>query len=140
LVEGVSRRQVLRETGMHWLTLKKILEHSKPPGYRQEKLRPPSSVDVKLNQIMFADWPLGSHLNTSLSVDLLHSDLDTTNASSRHTCPVTREQNRPAWQDNRVCPERLSGENRLRRCRLGHDMGQVRGDKPDRPRKLPTAT
>jgi transposase len=40
LVEGVSRRQVLRETGMHWLTLKKILEHSKPPGYRQEKPRP----------------------------------------------------------------------------------------------------
>jgi hypothetical protein len=28
LVEGVSRRQILRETGMHWLTLKKILEHS----------------------------------------------------------------------------------------------------------------
>ena len=35
LVEGVSRRQILRETRMHWLTLKKILEHSEPPGYRQ---------------------------------------------------------------------------------------------------------
>ncbi len=35
LVEGVSRRQVLRETGLHWKTLKKILEHSAPPGYRQ---------------------------------------------------------------------------------------------------------
>jgi transposase len=35
LVEGVSRRQVLRETGLHWKTLKKILGHSEPPGYRQ---------------------------------------------------------------------------------------------------------
>jgi len=40
LVEGVSRRQILRETGMHWLTLRKILDHSQPPGYRQQKPRP----------------------------------------------------------------------------------------------------
>jgi transposase len=39
LVEGVSRRQVLRETGLHWKTLKKILEHSAPPGYRQKTPR-----------------------------------------------------------------------------------------------------
>ena len=39
LAEGVSRRQILRETGMHWLTLKKILEHSQPPGYRQQRPR-----------------------------------------------------------------------------------------------------
>ena len=35
LVEKVSQRQVLRETGMHWKTLQKILEHSEPPGYTQ---------------------------------------------------------------------------------------------------------
>ena len=39
LVEGVSRRQILRETGMHWLTLKRILEYSQPPGYRQQQPR-----------------------------------------------------------------------------------------------------
>src|SRR5271155_5323631 len=39
LVEGVSRRQVQRETGLHWKTLKKILEHSEPPGYRQRAPR-----------------------------------------------------------------------------------------------------
>ena len=39
LVEGVSRRQVMRETGMHWRTLAKILAHSEPPGYRQTKER-----------------------------------------------------------------------------------------------------
>ena len=39
LVEGVSRRQILRETKMHWLTLKKVLEHSEPPGYRQQTSR-----------------------------------------------------------------------------------------------------
>jgi transposase len=35
LVEGVSKRQILRETGMHWQTLEKILGHSVPPGYRR---------------------------------------------------------------------------------------------------------
>ena len=40
LVERVSRRQILRETGMHWRTLRKILEHSQPPGYRMARPRP----------------------------------------------------------------------------------------------------
>jgi len=35
LVEGVSKRQVLRETGMHWSTLEKILAHNEPAGYRR---------------------------------------------------------------------------------------------------------
>ena len=35
LVEGVSRRQIVRETGMHWRTLRKILGCSSPPGYRR---------------------------------------------------------------------------------------------------------
>jgi len=30
LVEGVSRRQILRETGLHWKSLKKILNNSQP--------------------------------------------------------------------------------------------------------------
>jgi transposase len=39
LQEGVSKRQILRETGMHWSTLEKILTHSQPPGYRMKQLR-----------------------------------------------------------------------------------------------------
>ena len=39
LVEGVSKRQVLRETGMHWRTLEKILSFSEPPGYRFQGTR-----------------------------------------------------------------------------------------------------
>ena len=39
LIERVSRRQVLRETGMHWKTLKKTLKHAAPPGYRQGCVR-----------------------------------------------------------------------------------------------------
>lgn len=39
LHEGVSKREILRETGMHWTTLDKILEHSQPLGYRLTKLR-----------------------------------------------------------------------------------------------------
>ena len=34
--EGVPKRQILRETGMHWSTLEKILSHGAPPGYCRE--------------------------------------------------------------------------------------------------------
>jgi len=40
LVEHASKRSVLRETGMHWKTLEKVLAHSVPPGYRQKQPRP----------------------------------------------------------------------------------------------------
>jgi transposase len=42
LVEGVSKRQILRETGMHWTTLEKILANGEPPGYprRREPAKP----------------------------------------------------------------------------------------------------
>ena len=39
LQEGVSKRQILRETSMHWTTLEKILSHSEPPGYQVLQLR-----------------------------------------------------------------------------------------------------
>ena len=39
LVEGVSKRQVLQETGIHWKTLEKILGNSSPPGYRLSEAR-----------------------------------------------------------------------------------------------------
>ncbi len=39
LVEGVSRRLVMRETGLHLKTLAKILQHNEPPGYRQSATR-----------------------------------------------------------------------------------------------------
>jgi len=51
LVEGVSRRQILRETKMHWLTLKKILEHSEPPGYRQQQPRPKKKLGAYVGRI-----------------------------------------------------------------------------------------
>ena len=46
-MEGVSRRQILRETGMHWRTLKKILAHSQPPGYRQQQPRRKTKLEDK---------------------------------------------------------------------------------------------
>jgi transposase len=51
LVEGVSRRQILRETKIHWLTLKKILEHSEPPGYRQQTPRVRKKLGAFLGRI-----------------------------------------------------------------------------------------
>ncbi len=51
LVEGVSRRQILRETGLHWLTLKKILAHSEPPGYRQRTPRRKRKLGEYLGRI-----------------------------------------------------------------------------------------
>lgn len=51
LVEGVSRRQVMRETGLHWKTLGKILQHSEPPGYRQAVARQRPKLGPYLGRI-----------------------------------------------------------------------------------------
>jgi transposase len=37
LVEGLGKREACRQYGLHWLTLKKILSHEEPPGYRRSK-------------------------------------------------------------------------------------------------------
>jgi transposase len=51
LVDGVSKRQILRETGMHWTTLEKILRHSEPPGYRADKPRAKPKLGPYLDRI-----------------------------------------------------------------------------------------
>lgn len=51
LVEHVSKRQILRETGMHWQTLEKILSHSTPPGYRAKAARRKPKVGDYLPRI-----------------------------------------------------------------------------------------
>ena len=44
LVEVVSKRQILRETGLHWRTLQKILRHVEPPGYRRSHAPPKPKI------------------------------------------------------------------------------------------------
>jgi hypothetical protein len=46
LQEKVNKREVLRETGVHWMTLERVLQLSEPPGYRvkQERLKPKFGV------------------------------------------------------------------------------------------------
>ena len=51
LVEGVSKRQVLRETGMHWRTLEKMLTHPEPPGYRRTREHPRPKLGPYLGRI-----------------------------------------------------------------------------------------
>lgn len=46
-----SKRQILRETGMHWTTLEKILSHSAPPGYRLGAPREKPKLDGHLDWI-----------------------------------------------------------------------------------------
>ena len=58
LAGDVSKREILRETGMHWLTLKKILTHSEPPGYRLRKARPKQKLgpyQERIEQILKED-------------------------------------------------------------------------------------
>jgi transposase len=45
LVDGLSKRAACREYDIHWDTLKKILEHTEPPGYRRKGLRPRPKLD-----------------------------------------------------------------------------------------------
>jgi transposase len=51
LVEGVSKRQILRETGMHWQTLEKILAQGEPPGYRRSKPAAKPKIGPYLDRI-----------------------------------------------------------------------------------------
>jgi len=51
LREGVSKRRILRETGMHWQTLEKILAHSQPPGYRLKEARRQPKIGPFLDRI-----------------------------------------------------------------------------------------
>ena len=46
-----SKREVLRREGIHWETLKKILEHSEPPGYQVKQARPKPKIGPYLEQI-----------------------------------------------------------------------------------------
>lgn len=58
LVQGVSKRQILRDTGMHWQTLEKILTHSSPPGYqmKQPRHRPKIGPHIDwIRQIILSD-------------------------------------------------------------------------------------
>ena len=50
-VEGVSKRKVLAETGIHWQTLEKVLEYSEPPGYRIGRQRRKPKLDPYLARI-----------------------------------------------------------------------------------------
>ena len=50
-VESVSRRQILRETGMHWRTLQKMLNHSEPPGYQQSQPRAKKKLAAYVGRI-----------------------------------------------------------------------------------------
>src|SRR4030042_1518497 len=56
-----SKREILRREGIHWETLKKILEHSEPPGYRlRAEARPKPKIGPYLErtaQIIKEDKP-----------------------------------------------------------------------------------
>ena len=54
LIGGESKRAILRETGMNWRTLEKILAHSEPPGYRQSQARKKPMIGPHINRI--AQW------------------------------------------------------------------------------------
>ena len=51
LIGGESKRAILRETGMNWRTLEKILAHSEPPGYRQSRPRKKPMIGPHIKRI-----------------------------------------------------------------------------------------
>jgi transposase len=52
LKQGVSKRQILRETGMHWRTLEKILSESSPRGYQRNKPAKKRKIGPWLSRIV----------------------------------------------------------------------------------------
>ena len=55
LVEGVSKRQVKAEYGIHTRTLEKILAHARPPGYRMSKPRPKPAPQARARALSRTD-------------------------------------------------------------------------------------
>ena len=57
LVDGVSKRQICRETGLHWSTLQKILQYEAPPGFRRRPASPPAAAECcgVIERIIAAD-------------------------------------------------------------------------------------
>jgi transposase len=51
LREGVSKREILRETGMHWQTLEKFLSHPEPLGYRLSQPRAKRKIGPYVERI-----------------------------------------------------------------------------------------
>ena len=51
LRKNVSKREILRETGMHWKTLEKILEHPFPPSYQRSRPPVKSKIGPYLERI-----------------------------------------------------------------------------------------
>src|SRR5262245_63098473 len=51
LVDGLSKRAACRAYDIHWDTLKKILGHAAPPGYRRRTPRPKPKLDPFLPMI-----------------------------------------------------------------------------------------
>ena len=52
LIDGCSKRSVMKEEGLHWETLQKMLSHSQPPGYRRVNKRE-RKIDA------YAEWVQG---------------------------------------------------------------------------------
>ncbi len=48
LTGEISKRQACREYDLHWLTLKKILSHEEPPGYRRRRPRRRPTIEPVL--------------------------------------------------------------------------------------------
>ena len=46
-----SKREILRREGIHWETLKKILAHPEPPGYRLREPRSKPKIGPYLERI-----------------------------------------------------------------------------------------
>jgi len=58
LVEHVSKRQIIREHGIHWKTLEKVLANSQPPGYCIDQPRPQPKIGPfrdRIEQILKKD-------------------------------------------------------------------------------------
>jgi len=50
-VDGKSKRQVQRETGLSWKTLEKVLTNTSPPGYRRTKPYEKPKIGAYLGRI-----------------------------------------------------------------------------------------
>lgn len=123
LVEGVSKRQTLRETGMHWRTLEKILTFSEPPGYRLKEVRPQPKLGPYLDRIrqIIRDDLQASRFSCARGHLLRNNTMD--HATDRPVTIRTGAEGNPRGRDIRtghreVCVE-VQGAGFCHWCRNG---------------------
>ena len=121
LEDGVSKRQICRETGLHWRTLQKILRHELPPAYTRRPAYSPTAApcNAVIQRIIDSDRlrPWDQRHTPEQIAAILHDEhgWDVSPAAVRQYIAPAPDPRAVVWDD---VADRLAGS--LGPTRLAH--------------------